>query len=30
VRRIFIDNVTLSGLFRGGTPASQERHLEDD
>jgi phosphonate transport system permease protein len=30
VRRIFIDNVTLGGLFRGGTPASHERHLEDD
>ena len=30
VRRIFIDNATLRELFRGGTPASHERHLEDD
>jgi phosphonate transport system permease protein len=30
VRRIFIDNVTLAGLFSGDTPASHERHLEDD
>jgi phosphonate transport system permease protein len=30
VRRIFIDNATLAELFRGGTPASHERPLEDD
>jgi phosphonate transport system permease protein len=30
VRRIFIDNATLAELFRRGTPASHERHLEDD
>ena len=30
VRRIFIDNATLRELFRGGTPASYERHLADD
>ena len=30
VRRIFIDIATLSGLLRGCTPASHERHLEDD
>jgi phosphonate transport system permease protein len=30
VRRIFIDNATFIELFRRGTPASHERHLEDD
>jgi len=30
VRRIFIENATLGQLFRPGTPASHERHLEDD
>ncbi|HEX6138617.1 MAG TPA: phosphonate ABC transporter, permease protein PhnE [Casimicrobiaceae bacterium] len=30
VRRVFIDHATLGQLFRGGTPASHESHLEDD
>jgi phosphonate transport system permease protein len=30
VRRIFIDNATLAQLVRPGSPASHERHLEDD
>jgi phosphonate transport system permease protein len=30
VRRIFIDNATLAQLVRRGSPASHERHLEDD
>ena len=30
VRKIFIDNATLRELFRRGSPASHERHLEDD
>ena len=30
VRRIFIDNATLAELFRPGSVAARERHLDDD
>jgi len=30
VRRIFIENATLSELFRGGSRAAQDRQLEDE